>query len=386
MSTMSPAPPAAADGSPDLPTMLLVGGGPSSFLRVAAVAAAVREHGDARTIVVHSGRPQDGPALDGALAALGAGAADLCLGLAAPTPGAQTGTVLVEVERVLRDTAPALVVVAGGLDSTLGCALAASKARVPVVHLDAGLRSFDWSTADEINRVLTDRLAQTLLTSSSDAGDNLLAEGVPAHAIHHVGNTLVDVVRRCEDDARALRAWEAVEQVEGEYVLVSLHRPEHLHSPMRLASLARSIAVLGAERPVVLSLDGDTREQLGAHGELADLEAAGVRPVERLDYLPFLSLLAGAGAVITDSGAIQDETSAMGVACFTLRAATDRPITISHGTNALLGDGDPVDLTMVVPAVQARCAAPLWDGNAARRAADVLAGRLAMRRAAAAHA
>jgi UDP-N-acetylglucosamine 2-epimerase (non-hydrolysing) len=382
---MSAAPPAMGDAARSLPTVLLVGGGPSSFLRVAALAAAVREHGDARTIVVHSGRPQDGPALDCALATVGAGPADLCLGLTAATPGVLTGTVLVEFERVLRDIAPALVVVAGGLDSTLGCALAASKASVPVVHLDAGLRSFDWSTADEINRVLTDRLAQTLLTSSPDAGDNLVAEGVPAQAIHHIGNTLVDIVRRCEEGARALRVWETAEQVEGEYVLVSLHRPEHLQSPMRLSSLARSIAALGRLRPVVLSLDAATRDELDSQGELANLEAACVL-VERVDYLPFLSLLAGAGAVITDSGAIQDETSALGVSCFTLRAATDRPITMSHGTNVLLGDGDPVDLTMVGPAVRARCAAPLWDGNAARRAADVLAGRLALLRAAAVHA
>jgi UDP-N-acetylglucosamine 2-epimerase (non-hydrolysing) len=385
MTGVSAAPPATGAAARSLPTVLLVGGGPSSFLRVAALAAAVREHGDARTIVVHSGRPQDGPALDCALAALGAGPADLCLDLTAPTPGALTGTVLVEFERVLITTAPALVVVAGGLDSTLGCALAASKAGVPVVHLDAGLRSFDWSTADEINRVLTDRLAQTLLTSSPDAGDNLVAEGVPTHAIHHVGNTLVDVVRRCEEGARELRVWETAEQVEGEYVLVSLHRPEHLHAPRRLSSLARSIAALGRLRPVVLSLDAATRDELDSHGELADLEAGCVL-VERVDYLSFLSLLAGAGAVITDSGSIQDETSALGVPCFTLRAATDRPITMSHGTNILLGDGDPVDLTIVGPAVQARCTAPLWDGNAARRAADVLARRLTLLRAAAVHA
>jgi UDP-N-acetylglucosamine 2-epimerase (non-hydrolysing) len=376
MTAISPAAPTVADAATPPPAVMLVGGGPTSFLRVAAVGAALRAAGH-RTIVVHSGRPEAGPALDGALAAFGAGPADLCLGLDAPTPAVQTGTVLVEIERLLLDAAPALVVVAGGLDSTLGCALAAAKLGVPVAHLDAGLRSFDWSTTDEINRTLIDRLAQILLTSSTEAGDNLIAEGIAPHAIHHVGSTLADVVRSCEPAARALRTWETAAQVDAQYILVSLHRPEHVGSLTRMAAIAASLAEVAKRHPVLLSLDADARTRLAAHGALAVLDTAGVRTIDRLDYLPFLSLIAGAGAVITDAGAVQDETSALGVACFTLRSATDRPITLGQGTNTLVGDDELPDLSAVAPSTAARCVAPLWDGNAAGRAADVLAAQLA---------
>lgn len=376
MTSISPAAPTGADAATSAPTAMLVGGGPTSFLRVAAVAAALRAAGR-RTFLVHSGRPEAGPALTDALAAFGGGPADRCLGLDAPTPAVQTGTVLVEIERLLLDVAPALVVVAGGLDSTLGCALAAAKHGVPVAHLDAGLRSFDWSTADEINRTLIDRLAQTLLTSSNEAGDNLIAEGVAPHAIHHVGSTLADVVRSCEPAARALRTWETVQQLDGKYVLVSLHRPEHVGSLTRMAAIAASLAQVAKRHPVLLSLHADARTRLAAHGALAVLDGAGVRTIDRMDYLPFLSLMAGAGAVITDAGAVQDETSALGVPCFTLRSATDRPITLGQGTNTMLGDEELPDLSAVAPSTASRCVAPLWDGNAAQRAATVLERHLA---------
>jgi UDP-N-acetylglucosamine 2-epimerase (non-hydrolysing) len=371
MTSVTPTAPVAAVPTAPAQPVLLVAGGPTSFLRIAPVAAALRAEG--RTaIVVHAGRADAGPALGDALAAAGAPAADRHLDVDAATPGARTGSVLVAMERILTETAPALVVVAGGLDATLGCALAAAKLRVPVAHLDAGLRSFDWGTADEINRTLIDRLAQALLTSSAEAGDNLLAEGVAPHAIHHVGSTLVDVVRACEPAARALAAWEELDQTEGRYVLVSLHRPEHVGSTVRLTAIATAVAALADRHPVVLSLDADARGRLATGPALTLLHDAGVRLVDRMDYLPFLSLLAGAGAVVTDASAIQEETSALGVSCFTLRAATDRPITLAHGTNALLGDEELPDLQAVVPAGAARCAAPLWDGAAAGRAAALL--------------
>ncbi|MCW3001760.1 MAG: UDP-N-acetyl glucosamine 2-epimerase [Conexibacter sp.] len=369
---------------PDAPTgdgvatILHLVGGPSSFLRIAPVVAALAGHDAVRQILVHTGVPADSAALGSVLAELGVRPPDRCLGVVAGTSAARTGAVLVELERVLAETQPALVVVAGGLDATLGSALAACKRGVPIVNVDAGLRSFDWSTSDEINRVLTDRLAQTLLTSCAEAGDNLLSEGVGAHRVHHVGNTLVDVVRRCEPRARALRAWDRFGVPERRYVLVSLHRPEHAEAPQRFQAIATAVAGVAKRAPVVLSLDAQTRAQIAASGTLAELQGAGVQCIDRLDYLDFLSLQAGAGAVVTDAGAIQDETSALGVACFTLRVATERSITLTQGTNALLGDEDVIDLTMVRPMPLAPCTVGLWDGHAADRAARVVAAHEAL--------
>jgi UDP-N-acetylglucosamine 2-epimerase (non-hydrolysing) len=352
-------------------SVVLVAGGPTSFLRVAAVAAALREAGQ-EALVIHSGRRHAGPSVTDALAHAGASTADLWLEVDSRTPGARTGSVLVEMQRVLREVAPAVVVVAGGLDSTLGCALAAARQGVHVVHLEAGLRSFEWSTADEINRTLIDRLARTLLVSHPAAADNLAAEGVPTRAVHHVGSTLVDVVRACESPARALRAWEQIGVDAGTYVLVSLHRPEHVDSPTRLHAIAGALTELAPRHPVVLSLDASTHERLRGAGSLDRLLAAGVQPIARVDYLQFLSLMAGSGAVLTDAGAIQEETSALGVPCFTLRRATDRPLTLDLGTNTLVGDDEPVDLRMVAPGLADRCAVPLWDGAAAGRAAAIV--------------
>jgi UDP-N-acetylglucosamine 2-epimerase (non-hydrolysing) len=377
-SSMIPAAPAHATADRPARTTLLVAGGPSSFVRIAAVGAALRADGH-RTLLVHCGRPGDGPALEDALAAAGAAGPDIHLNMDAPTPGVRTGTVLVGMERLLAESEPALVVVAGGLDATLGCALAAAKRGIPVAHLEAGLRSFDWSTADEINRTLIDRLAQTLLTSSTEARENLMVEGVPANAIHNVGNTLVDVVLACEPRARALRAWEPLlgADAEGRYVLASLHRPENVGSPSRLTAIAEALVALAERHPVLLSLDAATRERLAVSGGLARLHEHGVHLTDRLPYLEFLSLMAGAGAVLTDGGAIQDETSALGVACFTLRDATDRPVTLSYGTNTLVGATEPLDLSAVEVGASARCVAPLWDGAASARVAPLLAAIVA---------
>ena len=263
--------------------------------------------------------------------------------------------------------------VAGDVNSTLACALAAAKLGIPVAHLEAGLRSGDWSMPEEINRVLTDRLSDLLLTHSPEAEENLRREGVDTGRVRYVGNTMIDSLRRFEAGARERAGWSSHGVEAGGYVLVTLHRPSNVDAPAQLAAIVDALCALAAEAPVVFPVHPRTRARLAAGSQLERLEAAGVRCTEPVGYLDFLSLQAGAGAIVTDSGGVQEEASALGVPCYTLRTSTERPVTISHGTNVLLGD-DPARLLDVRLARRppAPCAIPLWDGHAGERAADAV--------------
>jgi UDP-N-acetylglucosamine 2-epimerase (non-hydrolysing) len=272
-----------------------------------------------------------------------------------------------------------VVVVAGDVNSTLACALAASKLGIAVAHLEAGLRSFDWSMPEEVNRVLTDRLADTLFTHSPEASDNLQAEGIGPGSVHYVGNTMIDSLRRCEKRARAMKAWTKVGVDERAYVLVTLHRPSNVDDPARLSAIVEGLVSLSQHAPVVFPIHPRTRARLAEDGALSRLEDAGVSCIEPLAYLEFLSMQAGAGAIVTDSGGVQEEASALGVSCYTFRPNTERPITLTHGTNVLLGE-DAAEIAEVRPASHppTPCAIPLWDGHAGERVADALIANYAL--------
>jgi UDP-N-acetylglucosamine 2-epimerase (non-hydrolysing) len=289
--------------------------------------------------------------------------------------------VMAAFEEILLEERPVAVVVAGDVNSTLACALVAAKLGIPVAHVESGLRSGDWSMPEEVNRVLTDGLSDLLFTHSPEGETNLAAEGIGAGRIHYVGNTMIDSLRRCERRARERKAWLAAGVEEREYVLVTLHRPSNVDEPEQLGRIVEGLLELAQRREVVFPIHPRTRARLDKTGALDRLETAGVRCIEPLGYLDFLSLQAGAGAILTDSGGVQEESSALGVACFTLRPNTERPVTISHGTNVLLGD-DASTITSVEPPSWSPTpsAIPLWDGHAAERVADVLVANYAMRR------
>jgi UDP-N-acetylglucosamine 2-epimerase (non-hydrolysing) len=324
-------------------------------------------------LIVHTGQHYDRKMSEEILEDLQFPTPDYSLGVGSGTHGEQTGKVLIAFEEILMSHRPEVVVVAGDVNSTIACALAASKLRIPIAHLESGLRSSDWNMPEEINRVLTDRLADLLLTHSPEAADNLATEGMDASRVRFVGNTMIDSLRRFEHTARGRAVWARHGLGCGEYVLVTLHRPSNVDDETRLAGIVAALCSLAAEAPIIFPIHPRTRAKLSTGDALDRLEKSGVRCVEPVGYLDFVSLEAGAGAVVTDSGGVQEETSALGVPCYTLRANTERPITISRGTNALLGD-DPTSLRNVklnrrgpVP-----CVIPLWDGHAAQRAADAI--------------
>ena len=333
--------------------------------------------GRLRQLVVHTGQHYDERLSDEMLRDLELPMPDVFLGVGSGTHADQTGRALIALEKVLLERTPSLVVVAGDVNSTLAGALAASKLGIRVAHVEAGLRSWDWTMPEEVNRVLTDRLSDLLFTHSPEAAENLEREGIPADRVHYVGNTMIDSLRKYEHTARAREAWAELGLEQREYVLITLHRPSNVDDPARLHALADELCRLGRRHPAVFPVHPRTQAALEKAGRLAELESAGVRCIPPLGYLDFLSLETGAGAILTDSGGVQEEAAALGVRCYTLRANTERPVTLSQGTNTLLGD-DPAAIRNVEPSPQppAPCAIPLWDGRAAHRAAATILAAL----------
>jgi UDP-N-acetylglucosamine 2-epimerase (non-hydrolysing) len=344
-----------------------------NFVKVAPVVEALAGVSAIRQLIVHTGQHYDDALSRDVLDDLGFPAPDRFLGVGSGTHGEQTAKVLIAFEQVLIEERPDLVVVAGDVNSTLACALAAVKLEIPVAHVESGLRSRDWTMPEEVNRVLTDRVSTLLFTHSPEATENLVREGIDSELIHYVGNTMIDSLRRFEATARRRAIWRNLGLAEGAYVLTTLHRPSNVDDAARLHALVDALIELRRHALLVFPIHPRTRARLESTGDLDRLNSAGVRCLEPLGYLNFLSLETGAGAILTDSGGIQEEASALGVRCYTFRKNTERPVTITLGTNRLIGD-DPaaISTVRVAPRSPGSSRIPLWDGHSGERIADVL--------------
>jgi UDP-N-acetylglucosamine 2-epimerase (non-hydrolysing) len=328
--------------------------------------------------LVHTGQHYDDAMSDVFFRELGLPEPDEYLGAGGGSHGEQTAKALVGVERVLREREADLCVVAGDVNSTLAGALAAVKLHVRVAHIEAGLRSLDRAMPEEHNRVLTDHVSDVLLAHSEEAILNLSREGITS-GVHLVGNTMIDSLLQHLDAARAREAWKPLGVEPGGYALVTLHRPALVDDPAKLRAVTDGLIALAADRPVVFPVHPRTQANLAAGGDDARLREAGVVVTEPLGYLDFLCLEAGAAFVVTDSGGVQEETTALGVRCFTLRDTTERRVTEELGTNRVIG-ADPKAL-LEIPQLLERPkpgeVVPGWDGEAGKRAAQVLAQALA---------
>jgi UDP-N-acetylglucosamine 2-epimerase (non-hydrolysing) len=346
-----------------------------NFVKTAPVIAALRARIPAgRHAIVHTGQHYDRLMSEVFLEELGVPAPDHMLEVGSGSHAQQTARVMERLEPVLLEERPDLVVVPGDVNSTVAAALTAAKLQIPVAHIEAGLRSFDRTMPEELNRIVTDQLADQLFIHSPEADDNLRAEGIPAERIHLVGNTMIDTLVALEERFRAAGATAKLGIQPGEFVLVTLHRPALVDGPL-LSETILQLAALASELPVVFPVHPRTRARMEA--EAIGSEHPGLLLCDPLGYLDFLSLLADSRAVLTDSGGIQEETTYLGIPCFTLRANTERPITLTAGTNTLLGL-DPAAITQIPLALAQRPAnppepPPLWDGHAAERIADVIA-------------
>jgi UDP-N-acetylglucosamine 2-epimerase (non-hydrolysing) len=339
------------------------------LVEVAPVLAALGRRSRVRQVVVHAGRSrlaEVGPSE-------GLTAVHHALGIPAGGHAERTAATLLAFDGVLREEQPDVVVVAGDQEEALAAAIAAAKLQIAISHLRSGMRSFDWTQSEEINGRLIDDLADTLFTYSADADANLLHEGIPEGRIHRVGNPRIDVMRQYEATARRRAAWGSHGAIEGGYTLVALRRPASLEPLERLRATARSLAALAAEGTVLLVDHAATRAAFDDAVTANLLEAAGVRRVEAAGYLELLSLEAGAAAIITDAATLQEEASALGIPCYTPLAMTASTVTLTHGTNILLGD-DPAAISGPhLPRHSPTPAAiPLWDGRAGERVAAAL--------------
>lgn len=354
--------------------VLHVVGARPNFVKLAPVMRALAARGAAQRLV-HTGQHHGARMSDVFFEDLALPAPDLDLGVGSGTHAAQTAQVMLAFERALLELPrPDWVLVPGDVNSTLAAALVAAKRGLRVAHLEAGLRSFDRGMPEELNRVLVDHLADLLLTPSADADENLRREGIPASRVARIGNVMIDSLVAALPAARARGVPEKLGLAAGGYGVVTLHRPSNVDDPAALAALLGALAEVARELPLVFPVHPRTRPRLAAAGAVPP----ALRLVEPLGYLDFLSLLASARLALTDSGGVQEETTALGVPCLTLRENTERPITIEEGTNRLAGT-DPARIVAAARAALAAAAAPrrpdLWDGRAGERAAEALLAR-----------
>jgi UDP-N-acetylglucosamine 2-epimerase (non-hydrolysing) len=315
-------------------------------------------------VLVHTGQHYDDAMSDVFFRELGMRTPDHFLEVGSGTHAEQTARVMQRLEPILLAEQPDLVLVPGDVNSTLAAAIAAVKTGIPVGHIEAGLRSFDRSMPEELNRVLTDSVSDLLFIHSPEARENLLAEGRPADTIHYVGNTMIDSLVRMREHF--------VRPASNGYLLVTLHRPALVDGPL----LAEAVAQLNElEMPIVFPVHPRTRAAMESQG----LELPGM--TDPVGYLEFLGLVSHAAAVLTDSGGIQEETTYLGVPCFTLRDNTERPITVEVGTNTLLGLKPEriAELPALIGGKRSEVP-PYWDGAAAARLADVLVSQSPIRR------
>ncbi len=374
--------------------VLSVVGARPNFVKIAALEKAFRDYPQVNFRIVHTGQHYDN-SLDAVFfQQLDIPKPDYHLGVGSGTPNRQLGQMLLGLEPVFQSEQPDLVLVVGDTTSALAGALAASKMKIPVAHVEAGLRSFDRSMPEEINRILTDTVSDFLFVTEQAGLENLEKEGVvaglklskfsklgkfeSADAVFFTGNCMIDTLTQFREKAAATSAFQKLGLQKKNYVLVTLHRPSNVDTPEGLEAVVKILEAVCREAPVVFPLHPRTRislEKFGLKNRLESLK--NLKLLEPQGYLEFLNLLENAALAVTDSGGIQDETTFLGVPCLTLRTTTERPVTLSLGTNELLPNSDAASVLKKVRQAfdnqwKAGKQPPLWDGQSARRIAEIL--------------
>ncbi|WP_242335966.1 MULTISPECIES: non-hydrolyzing UDP-N-acetylglucosamine 2-epimerase [Anaeromyxobacter] len=358
--------------------ILHVVGARPNFMKIAPVMRAIAGAGFADQRLVHTGQHYDAAMSDVFFSDLGLPEPDLHLGVGSGSHAEQTARVMVAFERVCVDERPDLVVVAGDVNSTMACAIDCAKLRIPCAHVEAGLRSFDLEMPEEVNRIVTDRLCDVLFTPSADGDENLRNEGVDPARIFRVGNVMIDSLLEHLPRARETRALSRAGVRAGDYAVLTLHRPSNVDDPEVLRGIFDALEEVQRRLPVVFPVHPRTRARLQEFGLGGRVEALrGLHLCEPLGYLDFLGLTSQARLVLTDSGGLQEETTALGIPCLTLRENTERPITVTEGTNELVGT-DPGAIAAAASRALDGGSRPgrvpaLWDGKASERIARVIA-------------
>jgi UDP-N-acetylglucosamine 2-epimerase (non-hydrolysing) len=357
-------------------TVDIIAGARPNFVKIASLVRAIdaRRHSGSRLSyrIVHTGQHYDARMSGDFFSQLGIPAPDVNLEVGSGSAAEQAGGIMIGYERLLASGRPALCVVVGDVTSTMACAVTARKLGIAVAHVEAGIRSGDWSMPEEINRVVTDSVSNLFFTTSEHAGRNLRAAGIEAGCIHFVGNTMIDTLLANRGRFRAPGFWEPLGLAAGGYVVLTLHRPSNVDDRAWLAEALVAVSEGAAGLPVVFPVHPRTAKSLAAGIEVP----ASIHVVEPQPYLEFNHLVRHASMVVTDSGGITEEATVLGVPCITMRTTTERPETVELGTNELVGlDLARLQATMA----RARSGAwkrgaipPLWDGRAGDRIAEVI--------------
>jgi UDP-N-acetylglucosamine 2-epimerase (non-hydrolysing) len=349
----------------------VVGARPN-FVKMAPVISELRRRmPDGRHALIHTGQHYDRLMSEIFLEELGVPVPDHMLGVGSASHAVQTARVMERIEPILVEEHPDLVIVPGDVNSTLAATLVAVKLGIPVAHLESGLRSFDRTMPEEINRIVADEFSEYLFLHCDEAIENLRAEGITDERMHFVGNTMIDSLVAMEERFRSASTATALGVRPHDYLLVTLHRPALVDGPL-LADVIANLGDVSRELPVVFPVHPRTRKMMEHMG----LDPApAIQLIEPVSYLEFLSLEADARAILTDSGGVQEETTYLNVPCFTLRDNTERPVTVRAGTNTLLGLA-PAHINDILPALEhpktLTTPPPMWDGRAAERVAAIV--------------
>jgi UDP-N-acetylglucosamine 2-epimerase (non-hydrolysing) len=359
--------------------VVLVAGARPNFMKLAPLLRELAHRGQLRATLVHTGQHYGHQMSDVFFEQLGMPKPDVHLEVGSASHGVQTGKIMAAFEDYLaaRAAPPRGVVVVGDVNSTMACALVAVKRGIPVAHVEAGLRSFDRSMPEEINRMVTDAISDLLMVSEPAGLDNLAREGVPTARVRYCGNVMIDSLVDQLPAARALEMPTRFGVRRGAYAIATLHRPSNVDAPDRLRELIALLLRVGTELPVLFPVHPRTDKVLGEIGQRDALALGGrVRLIPALGYREFLGLMDGARLMLTDSGGIQEETTHLGVPCVTLRANTERPVTVSQGTNVLAGEDLDHAWAICTSILRGTSRPPVpivgWDGRAATRVIDAL--------------
>ena len=350
-----------------------------NFMKVAPLYHELKRAGWCEPVIVHTGQHYDANMSDSFFDELQLPPPDIHLGIGSGSHAEQTAGVMTAYESIILDKKPDWIIVVGDVNSTMAVTLAAKKLLIPVAHLEAGLRSGDRSMPEEINRLVTDAIADVLWTPSPDADDNLKNEGVSASKISNVGNIMIDSYELLREQIEARKIPENFNLLAGKYGVVTLHRPSNVDDRKTLADLTDYLCQVSQDIPLLFSLHPRTRKNLEAFDLFETLnDAEGMQITPPLSYIQFMGLVRDSRFLITDSGGIQEETSYLGIPCVTLRNTTERPITVTMGTNRL---ANPDQLLRCIADIsqgawpKGQCP-PLWDGKTAQRVAEDLFQRI----------
>ena len=356
--------------------VLNVVGARPNFMKIAPIVEAMRATAGVHGLLVHTGQHYDTGMSDVFFSDLGIPKPDVHLGVGSGSHAEQTARVMVAFEKTCLEEKPDLILVVGDVNSTMACTLVGAKLLIRVAHVEAGLRSGDRTMPEEVNRLVTDALADLLFTTSRDADENLAREGVAREKIHFVGNVMIDTLLKHREKAAKLDMLSPFGVKREEYALVTLHRPSNVDDPAVFTGILKALRVIAETLPVVFPIHPRSRKRIEEFG----LDPGRVKITDPFGYLEFLNLTSNARIVLTDSGGLQEETTILRVPCLTLRHNTERPVTITHGTNILVGpDRDRIlEAFRRVMSGDWKPAGPpeLWDGHSAERIVKVITQKM----------